>query len=478
MAGRALGVQIESLPAPTVNQFSFELLSNSRYSVHSGMSDSLPRQVLANVLWAMGRVPRLGEYRQFYVAVRDNVYRYDTGSNTLTVHKPGDHRYLPSAAFEVGVAVERHEEAGFCIQAGLIAGTAFCDSAGPGAVGCPMKWATDHANSEWDPEHEVLEVNVYGLATFDGFDTTLVAVSSDLSLPDPHTTASDSFEIVMMGLRRDSAFSSMPLTLETVSQLLWAGYGPTPHRAYNGKRGLTVPSAVAGYYLTGMVYLVRDEGVDRYRNREPDGDMNTADHRLERVVTGDRRDDLRAASEAIPSTAPVYIVVCVEDTSSYRSMQEVGFAGFQFLAQARAMGLAGFPTVALTEPERVDIAAALALPAGEHPVLVFSVGELATGVAEQDEPALVEITRGKPVIRRGDGLTVEFLLRRPGTVRAEVYDMLGRPVRKLYKQLLTPGYHTVEWDGRDQDGNIADKGSYVIGIFVPGSVAQHKVSVF
>ena len=46
---------VESLPGPVVHPHSFELLSNSRYSVHSGFTPDLPRQVLANVLWAMSR---------------------------------------------------------------------------------------------------------------------------------------------------------------------------------------------------------------------------------------------------------------------------------------------------------------------------------------------------------------------------------------------------------------------------------------
>ena len=478
LVGFAGAVDVESLPGPVVNPHSFELLSNSRYSTHSGFEDTLPTQVLANVLWAMNRAPVLGDYRELYVATGDNVYLYDPGSNTIAVHKPGDHRYASGSAFEVGVAAARHEEVGFAIQAGLLAGLAFVDSAGMGVASCPMKWAANHANREWDPDHDIKMVNVYGLTEIGGLDTTLVAVCSDSTLPEPHTSSPDSFELVLMDLRQDSIFGPFGPSLETVSQLLWAAYGATPHYAYNGSHGLTVPSAVAGYFLTGMIYLVRDCGVDRFHNREPGGGLNTADHRLEPVVTGDRRPDLRLAAAHVPSTAPAYVVVCVSDTGGYRHMQEAGFAAFQLLAQARAMGLSGFLTMPLTRDERTDIAVALNLPSGRLPVLVFSVGEPATGVSGEEQPALVEIVRAQPVMRNGDRLRVEYLLRHPGIVRAEVFDMLGRPVCRISEARQSAGYHTVEWDGQDQDGRRVKQGSYVLGIFAPGSVAQHKVTVF
>ncbi len=478
LVGLAGAVDVESLPGPVVNPHSFELLSNSRYSIHSGFEDTLPTQVLANVLWAMNRTPRLGDYRELYVATGHNVYLYDPGNNTIAVHKPGDHRYASGSAFEVGVAAARHEEVGFAIQAGLLAGFAFVDSAGMGVASCPMKWAANHANREWDPDHDIEMVNVYGLAETRDLDTTLAAISSDSTLPEPHTTSSDSFELVLMDLGQDSTFEPFGPSLETVSQLLWAAYGVTPHYAYNGSHGLAVPSAIAGYFLTGMIYLVRDCGIDRFHNREPGGSLNTADHRLEEIVSGDRRPDLRLAAAHVPSTAPTYVVICVSDTGSYMHVQEAGFAAFQLLAQARAVGLSGFLTMPLTRDERTDIAIALNLPSGQHPVLVFSVGEPATGISEQEQPALVEIVRAQPVIRNGNGLRVEYLLRQPGIVRAEVYDMLGRPVCRISEARQSAGYHTVEWDGLGQDGRRVKQGSYVLGIFAPGSVAQHKVTVF
>jgi nitroreductase len=466
----------ETLPAPVIHPHSFELLANSRYSVHSGFEGALPEQVLANILWAMSRVPFSGTYREFYVATAENVYLYDPDTRTLGLHLAGDHRYNSGSAFEIGVATSRHEDAGMSIQAGLLAGSAFWTDTGQ-VVCCPMKWAADYANNNWRPSHPIMMVNVFGNAPARGLDTTLVAVSSDSSLPPPLTNGTDTFELILLDLRQDSLFSPHGLSLETVSQLLWAGYGVTPHISISGRQGLVVPSAVSGYFLTGKIYLVREEGVDRYHNRLPPGtNLTTRDHRLERLLSGDRRPELRLACNRIPSTAPVYVVVCVDDTSSYRTMQEAGFVAFNLLMQARALGLAAFLTLPITSPERRAIQDALLLPNNHYPVLVFAAGEAVTGIKERTPgPGLIQIVRAQPAVRKGS-LRVQYLLRQPGVVHAEVFDLLGRPVKTILEESQTPGYHSLVWDGTDEQGRAVRRGSYLVIISSGGSVAQHKVT--
>ncbi len=467
----------ESLPAPVVNGHSLELLLNSRYSVHAGFEGRLPEQVLANVLWAMSRTPCSGEYRQFYVATPENVYRYDAQNRCLVHHFAGDQRYNSGSAFEIGVATPRHEDAGMAIQAGLLAATAFSSESGGAVVCCPMKWATDYANNNWHPEQPIKMVAVFGNAPARALDTTLVAISSDSSLPSPITSGTDTFEIILREFRQDSVFSSDDLSLETVSQLLWAGYGVTPHMTSNGRRGLTVPSAVAGYFLTGKIYLVHSAGVERYHNRLPPGtNLVTADHRLERLLSGDRRAELRQAAERVPGSAPVYIVVCVDDTTSYRTMQEAGFVAFNLLMEAQALGLGGFLTMPLTVAERNAIQNALFLPTNHHPVLVFAAGEAVTGISERrNRSSVIRIVRAQPAVRRGN-LRIEYLLARPGVVQVGVFDLLGRPVRKLLEERQTSGYHSVVWDGTDDAGRPVQRGSYLVTITTAGSAARHKVT--
>jgi len=374
----ALG-QVESLPPPVVHGNSFEIISNSRYSVHYGFTDSLSDTVLSNVLWAMGRVPSFGSsYREIYVATPSNVYLYDTASHVLNVHLAGDHRYPlynSSSAFQVGIAVERNEEAGLAVQAGLLAGDAFWSLDSGYVTSCPTASATFYADTAWNPNHAINLVDVFGRMSVTGLTDSCVAISSDSTLPLPATDGADTFELLVSGLGQDSTFDTTSLSLSTVSKLLWAGYGVTPHIAGDWK-GLTIPSASAMYYLTRRIYLVADTAVMRYHNRLPPGyDRSTRDHRLELVTSGDCRDSLRAACPSIPATAPVYIVVCVDDTTSAWGLLEAGFAGFQYLMEAHALGLHGRLTAPISPDERAAIIAALGLPSTDLPIIVFAVGE-------------------------------------------------------------------------------------------------------
>jgi len=483
---------VESLPEPVRHTYSFEQLANSRNSVHSGFDDSLPTQVMANVLWAMSRVPYAASaVREFYVATRDNVYRYDPASFRLTAHRPGDHRYNSGSAFEVGVAADRAEVAGMAIQAGLLAGTAFRgfgDSPHSGTasvqsprlavVSCPMQWAADHAARDWKPDHPIQMVAVFGRAASEPLDSLSVARSSDSSLPAPHVFGPDTFEAVVADLHQDSSFGPVGLSLENVSQLLWAAYGVTPHLTYNRRQGLTVPSAMANFYLADRIYVVGQDEVSRYHNRlSPGSNLATRDHRLERMAAGDLRPQLRAASDRIPGSAPTYFVVCVPDTGVEAAMMEAGFAGFQLLAQARALGLAGLLVVPLSRTERSAIAWALGLPDGHVPALVFACGEAERAVADGGpDRGAVAIVRAQPAIRRGS-LRLEYRLRRAGQVRVEVFDMLGRPVRLLLNEQQSSGYHAVTWDGTGEDGVRLKRGTYLVVVMSGGTVAKHKVNL-
>lgn len=298
--------QVESLPAPVWHSNSFELLSNSRYSVHRGFQGSLPRQVLANVLWASSRVPELGAYFELYAATPENVYRYDSRNHTLVLQRAGDHRCIPGSAFEVGIAAESDIEMGYAVQAGLLAGTAFWDSSGGDVVSCPMASPVRVANDSWNPGHPIRMLNVYGRQAANGLQHSVQARSSDSSLPMLRVDGPDTFEALISALHQDSVFKPSGLTLAAISQILWAGYGVTPHTVAHGKQGTTIPSAIARYFLTGRIYLVRDKGVQRYVNRlPPDTDLTTSDHRLEPVTPGDQRKRLRAVCPGLPSTAPL-----------------------------------------------------------------------------------------------------------------------------------------------------------------------------
>lgn len=453
--------QIESLPAPIVNNKSFEILSNNRYSLHSGFTSSLSDQVLSNVLWATNKVPCIGAYREIYVATPANVYRYDTTNHTLVLHLAGNHRYVANSAFEVGMAA-RQEEVGLMEQAGLLAGHAFRDiTAGSNVASCPMRYAANYANSNWNPAHTIECVNVFGRYNVPALDTTCLAVSSNSSLPLPRTNNPDTFETALSRLSQDSLFSPAGLSLPTISQLSWAGYGVTPHLGL-GKRGLTVPSAVAAYYLTRKIYIVRDLGIHRYNNRTPPGtSLTTADHRLEQITTEDRRAQLRIASNRIPSTAPVYFVICVSDTASYRPMQEAGFVAFQYMMQAEMLGLNYFLTAPLNRSERSAIISALSIPTSDIPVIVFSCGE-PVGTGMNDTPENINHTdRLHITTLNQNNIKIEYWLQESATPQIVIYDISGKLVYTFKKKYLNAGHHIFEWNTKDNNNQRVSSGVYI-----------------
>jgi hypothetical protein len=250
--------------------------------------------------------------------------------------------------------------------------------------------------------------------------------------------------------------------------MLWAGYGVTPHMPMS-KRGLTVPSAVANYYLTQRIYLAGDSAVFRFHNRLPPGtNMATSDHRIQLVTSGDRRDSLRAACPRLPGTAGAYIVVCYTDTTTAWALIEAGFAAFQYLVQARILGLGGCVTAPLTPAERTAIRAALGLGSGEYPIVVFSAGQVLTGIQEP-APGFASWLRVVPAI--GLPVRMEYWLARPVAVSFAVHDMAGRLVRSWGEGQVAAGQHSVEWPGLDNKGLPAPAGAYVCQM-TAGTVTQ------
>jgi hypothetical protein len=317
-------------------------------------------------------------------------------------------------------------------------------------------------------------VDVFGRMSVTGLTDSCVAISSDSTLPRPVTNGADTFELLIASLGMDSLFEPAMLSMQSISQLLWAGYGVTPHMPIS-KRGLTVASAVANYYLTQHIYLVGDTAVFRHHNRLPPGtNMSTSDHRLQLVTSGDRRDSLRAASARIPSTAPVYIAICYTDTTTAWALQEVGFVGWQYLMQAEALGLAGNLTAPLTPTERTAIRTALGLPGSEYPIMVFSVGELLTAVEERGPVSGFGLRVSSPSAV-GLPVRLEYRLSRPGAVEFTIRDLAGRTVRNWAEVQTGEGQHVTEWPGTGNNGLPVPSGIYLCQVKAGEETARARI---
>ncbi len=447
-----------TLPPPQVNTFSSEIVLNSRLSYHDGYSGTLTDQILSNVLWATAKAPVVGSSRIIYVALPDNVYQYDPDVHEISVHETGNHLSESNLAFEVGIASDLIEDSGTAGHYGHLAAISFWSSTSDQPSCCPKESGMFNANSTWNPASSVHNVNCYGyMGTVSGITDDLVAISSNQSLPDPSTNGAVLLENALANLNYGDQFLSTELTLDQISQLVWASYGCNAHHVYNGDAGLVVASAGAHYYLTGQIYIVRSEGVERYYNRLPSGSFTTRDHRIELVTAGDRRPQLRSAIPRLPQTAPNYFVYCAS-TFERRQLIEAGFCGASALLQASSIDLNGYLTAGFNYTEREAIINALSIPMSHLPLVIFSAGYADVGIGEETGSNLHNL-RATPNPFR-EKTSISYSLKKPAVVVLTVHDATGRLVRKLVDGRQPAGDFSARWDGTDIQGRNVPSGVY------------------
>jgi len=450
--------RFRALPNPQVNTFSSEIVLNSRRSYHSGYSGSLSDQILANVLWATAKAPMVGTNRIIYVARSDNVYRYDPVVHDIILHLAGNHMSEANCAFEVGVASDLAEDAGAALHYAHLASISFWATTSNQPSGCPKESATTNANSTWNPALSVQMVNCYGrMPTVSGITNQLVAISSDGSLPNPLTDGTVILENGLANLHYGNQFSSNTLNLNELSQIAWASYGNTPHTTSNNRAGITAASAVANYYLTGRIYIARPEGVERYHIRLPSGQATTRDHRIERVISGDRRPQLRAAVARIPQTAPDYFVYCAT-TAGRHQLIEAGYCAAGALLQVTSSNLQGYFTANFTSSERTAIINALSIPSGDLPLVIFSAGQPLVGIGEGKHDAVKYLVASPNPFTTS--IKISYGLDSTRHVKLAIYDQAGRCVKVLTDRIESKGDFYVVWNGRDSHGNKVPEGIY------------------
>jgi len=172
--------------------------------------------------------------------------------------------------------------------------------------------------------------------------------------------------------RSTRSYTGESITLQEVSQLLWAAQGITDSRGFR-----TAPSAGALYPLE--VYVVAGDvenlasGVYKYEPR---------DHELSLIIDGDKRSELADAALAQSwveegALAMVFTAAYGRTTVKYGERgvryvhMEVGHAAQNLCLQATAMGL-GLVTVGAFHDEQVS--ELLNLPEDEKPLYIIPVG--------------------------------------------------------------------------------------------------------
>ena len=209
---------------------------------------------------------------------------------------------------------------------------------------------------------------------------TLAAV---VPLPDPvyESKLGISLERAILERRSVREYSSDPLTLEEMGQLLWAAQGITePERGFRA-----APSAGATYPLE--IYLIAGQveglspGVYSYRPHT---------HDLELITEGDRRQELfNAALQQTPVREAainlVFSAVYQRTTQRYGERgikyvhMEVGHAAQNVYLQVVSLGLG---TVVIGAFDDQTVRRALNLPLEEVPLYIMPVGR--KGAAPQN----------------------------------------------------------------------------------------------
>jgi len=121
-------------------------------------------------------------------------------------------------------------------------------------------------------------------------------------LPGAEKTGGKSILASLLERKTTRSVSSKELTLQVISNLLWAGFGVNRDRAGSGKRGRTAPSASNSQEID--LYVALPAGVYIY---------NAEEHRLLPVAAGDFRARSGRRSAA---TAPLNIFY-IADLSKY-----------------------------------------------------------------------------------------------------------------------------------------------------------------
>lgn len=220
-------------------------------------------------------------------------------------------------------------------------------------------------------------LGVYYLADNEGLSQQPETIGDHLELPVVRLDGPVSVESALQHRRSVRDYADQPLTLQEVSQLLWAAQGITHEHGHR-----TAPSAGGLYPLE--IYLLAGAvdglGTGTYR-------YLPAGHQLVQVRGQDQRNDLYLAAlkQAPVRQAPIVIVfvgvyqrtqVKYGDRAPRYVHIEIGGAAENVYLQATALGLG---TVFIGAFSDDQVTATLGLPGDEQPLGVMPVGRPRSG---------------------------------------------------------------------------------------------------
>lgn len=202
----------------------------------------------------------------------------------------------------------------------------------------------------------------------------ILEAGQEIRLPEPARDGEMSVEKAISQRRSTRSFRDEPITLDQVSQILWAAQGITEEQ----RKFRTAPSAGATYPLevflvSGMVEKL-EPGVFRYM---------PLNHSLSNVLDGDKRQDLynQALRQPAIRNAPAVVVIAgvfKRTTGRYgpRGEQyvymEVGHVGQNIQLQAESLGLS---SVVIGAFDDSGVQKVLGLPRDMVPFYLLPMGK-------------------------------------------------------------------------------------------------------
>ena len=197
------------------------------------------------------------------------------------------------------------------------------------------------------------------------------------SLPAPEVSSSVSVDQAIQNRRSVRSFSTTPLTLNDVSQLLWASQGITDSE----KNFRAAPSASRVFPME--MYLVAGNGT--VQGLEPGiYHYNPYNNTLEKTVEGDLRYNLSQAADQQKwvNDAPISLVII----GNYQKMRdkypderistrfvdlEAGHIGENIYLESESLGLGTVAIGSFNDDQMINL---LKLPSNETPIYIYPVG--------------------------------------------------------------------------------------------------------
>ncbi len=108
-----------------------------------------------------------------------------------------------------------------------------------------------------------------------------------------------------------------------------------------------------------------------------------------------------------------------------------------------------------------------------------SLPEVATDIAQQARPVAFALPQPFPnPFNASTRIAFTLSERGIGTpVQLAVYNIAGQRLRTLIEAKRKSGTHSIDWDGRDDEGREVASGVYLVRLQVPAAVAVKKITL-